>query len=330
MHTRNSTISLLVTLAALCGLFTWYARAQSNVGGGAAGTSGTVTALTCGVAGTTSCVITGAGSTSGSATLTWPAVAGTATNPVTSSNAIALPAGTNCTAPALTFGGDTTSGFIQHGSTVVTFCGNSTDGLAMYSAGLRVPSAAGYQFSNSSSSTATADTGLGRASAGVLTVDTGTIGNFAGTIKASGFNAAGTAGISAGSFTAVTAIASTDGLITTLTGTSDVRLKTNIHPFSRGVADLMRLHPARYHWNAKGQEITKFGPDVEQVGFTAQDVREAIPEAVGSEKHDGTDYLTISDRPILALLVNAVKQQQEEIERLKRELAELKATQATH
>jgi hypothetical protein len=50
------------------------------------------TAIQCGIAGTTSCVITGAGSTSGTATLTWPAVAGTTTNAITSSNNISAPA----------------------------------------------------------------------------------------------------------------------------------------------------------------------------------------------------------------------------------------------
>lgn len=46
----------------------------------------------CGLAGTTSCVITGAGSTSGTATLTWPAVSGTTTNAIVSSNNLSAPA----------------------------------------------------------------------------------------------------------------------------------------------------------------------------------------------------------------------------------------------
>ena len=56
-------------------------------------------------------------------------------------------------------------------------------------------------------------------------------------------------------------------------------------------------------------------------GFSAQDVQKAIPEAVG-ENQEG--YLTLSDRPIIAALVNAVKEQQEEIGELKQELAEIK------
>src|SRR5262249_24106258 len=115
------------------------------------------------------------------------------------------------------------------------------------------------------------------------------------------------------------------GLVTTLTGTSDMRLKANIHPFTRGLADILKLHPSLYQWNAKGQKITGFGPKVEQAGFVAQDVKKAIPEAVGTESHDGVEYLTFSERPILAALVNAVKQQQAEIAKLKKEIAILKA-----
>jgi hypothetical protein len=46
------------------------------------------TTFTCGVGGTTSCVITGSGSTSGTATITWPATAGTPSNPFVFSNAL--------------------------------------------------------------------------------------------------------------------------------------------------------------------------------------------------------------------------------------------------
>lgn len=55
------------------------------------------TAIQCGIAGTTSCVITGAGSTSGTASITWPAVAGTASNPLGFSNNIQLPQGNSYT-----------------------------------------------------------------------------------------------------------------------------------------------------------------------------------------------------------------------------------------
>ena len=78
-------------------------------------------------------------------------------------------------------------------------------------------------------------------------------------------------------------------------------------------------------------------PDDVNVGFIAQDVQPAIPEAVGSmktsdvEEDDGTgkkvkkkskreasEFLTLSDRPIIAALVNAVQELSAQIETLKK------------
>ncbi len=221
-------------------------------------------------------------------------------------------------------------------------------------------------FSNNSSSTGTpgfntslnlsstgvfswnSDTGISRGSTGgIIDFGTGAQGSTAGsldaanltvssTVRANGsFNAAGTAGVTAGSFTSITSIASTEGIITTLTGSSDVQLKTNIEPFTRSLTEIMQLHPSTYEWNRTGRIVTKFPLGFRQAGFVAQDVQAAIPEAVGSERdcirwsegdnprcQEAHDYLTLSDRPIIAALVNAVQEQQREIEDLKAQVAE--------
>jgi hypothetical protein len=84
--------------------FSTYLASPPAIGGTAAA-AGTFTALkgtseTCGIIGTTSCVISLNGSTSGTATITAPAVAGTISNPVASSNSISMPevtlAGNSC------------------------------------------------------------------------------------------------------------------------------------------------------------------------------------------------------------------------------------------
>jgi hypothetical protein len=48
---------------------------------------------------------------------------------------------------------------------------------------------------------------------------------------------------------------------------------------------------------------------------------------VGTEQHNGVDYLSLpqGDRPIVAALVNAVQEQQHEIEQLKAQIAALAA-----
>jgi Chaperone of endosialidase len=125
-----------------------------------------------------------------------------------------------------------------------------------------------------------------------------------GAVLAKAYFSNSTPGVSAGPLSSITSIQSSNGIVTTLTGTSDAKLKTNIHPFERGLDDIIKITPVTYQWNETGQKKTGFGADKIQAGFTAQDVQKAIPEAVGQE--DG--YLSLADRPIIAALVNAIKE----------------------
>lgn len=138
----------------------------------------------------------------------------------------------------------------------------------------------------------------------------------------SSYEANGTAGVSAGSFSSITAITSEFGLVTQLTGTSDARLK-NTEPYKGGLAEILNILPVRYTWNAKGQEHTGFSGDKEYVGFTAQNVQQSIPEAItATEKSkDGSEeYLSFDDRPVVAALVNAVKELAARVEELERKI----------
>lgn len=96
---------------------------------------------------------------------------------------------------------------------------------------------------------------------------------------------------------------------------SDARMKKDIRPFTGGLAALKRLLPVRFRWTHAMDKPDDNGqlPDRdltgEYVGFTAQNVREALPEAVKSGRKDanGNDSpLNYDDRAIIALLVNAV------------------------
>jgi hypothetical protein len=118
-----------------------------------------------------------------------------------------------------------------------------------------------------------------------------------------------------------------NGTLAVAEGTSDERLKTDIKPYPRGLETIISLHPSLYRWNEEGQKITGFPATLEQAGFIAQDVQRAIPEAVATEQHDGVDYLNLNSRPIVAALVNAVQEQQREIEELKAEVKALKVAQ---
>jgi len=82
---------------------------------------------------------------------------------------------------------------------------------------------------------------------------------------------------------------------------SDERLKNVDGDFTRGLSAVLKLSPISYHWNA----TSELDQTTQYAGFSAQNVQQAIPEAVG-ENPNG--YLSLNDRPVLAAVVNAVKE----------------------
>jgi hypothetical protein len=86
-----------------------------------------------------------------------------------------------------------------------------------------------------------------------------------------------------------------------VTVSSDERLKDKQGDFTRGLAAINSMSPVLYKWRPE----TGLDTQSTYAGFFAQDVQAAIPEAVSQ---DSRGYLTLADRPILAALVNAVKE----------------------
>jgi hypothetical protein len=115
-----------------------------------------------------------------------------------------------------------------------------------------------------------------------------------------------TVGVSAGPFAAITSIQTVGGIVTTLADVSDERLKDHT-PYIGGLAEILSITPVKYTWNAEGRRITGFGEDRQFVGFRAQDVKAAIPEAV-SQSVTNPEYFGFDDRPVIAALVNSVKE----------------------
>ena len=102
-----------------------------------------------------------------------------------------------------------------------------------------------------------------------------------------------------------------------LTVSSDERLKVLGGDFTKGLDALTKIQPINFHW----KENTGFDFENNYVGFSAQNVLKSLPEAV---KLDGNGYYTLSDRPIIAALVNSVKELRKENEALKAAILELK------
>jgi hypothetical protein len=110
---------------------------------------------------------------------------------------------------------------------------------------------------------------------------------------------------------------STTGKYTTAgwTHTSDIRLKENIVPVSNVLSDVLKLQGVRFSFISDNTKTR-------QIGFIAQDFEKVFPEFVVSD-NDG--YKSISYGQISAVLVEAIKEQQQQIESYKSENDNLKS-----
>jgi endosialidase-like protein len=128
-----------------------------------------------------------------------------------------------------------------------------------------------------------------------------------------------TAGLNTSLSGGIQTLTTIEGIVTAATATSDERLKTNIQPFTRGLDAVVAISPKTYQWNKEGQKYTGLPADLVQSGLIAQDVQKVIPEAIG---HEG-DYLSIDNRTLLAVLINAIKELAAENDSLKVRIATL-------
>lgn len=97
-----------------------------------------------------------------------------------------------------------------------------------------------------------------------------------------------------------------------LSVSSDERLKDLQGNFTTSLDALQNIEPIKYRWS----EDSGFDTSTLYAGFSAQNIKESIPEAVGEDKRG---FLTLSDRPILATVVNAVKDMWNSITELRNE-----------
>ncbi len=93
---------------------------------------------------------------------------------------------------------------------------------------------------------------------------------------------------------------------------SDRRLKDLDGDFSAGLGAIMQLHPIRYRY--KDENGMGIHDHDQHIGFVAQEVQKVIPEAV---TQNSKGYLLVNNDPILWTMLNAIKQQQKEIEDLR-------------
>lgn len=102
---------------------------------------------------------------------------------------------------------------------------------------------------------------------------------------------------------------------------SDERLKNIKGKYNSGLKAVMQLSPIRYEYlknNALGLKS-----EGEHIGFGAQALQKVIPEAV-TRNSDG--YLMVNNDPIIWTMLNAIKEQQKEIEQLKGQIKKLQTS----
>jgi hypothetical protein len=106
-------------------------------------------------------------------------------------------------------------------------------------------------------------------------------------------------------------IASAD--ITAYGSPSDINLKENIKPLDNSLSKILKLQGVTFDWK-EDSETRQYTNLKEDIGFIAQQVQEVMPELV--RKNDN-GLLSLRDKGITALLVEAIKEQQKQIEDLK-------------
>jgi hypothetical protein len=108
-----------------------------------------------------------------------------------------------------------------------------------------------------------------------------------------------------------------DGTLTT--ASSDISLKTNIVAFTNGLSAVLALRGVKYNWLSK-----PLGPP--KLGFIAQEVEKVLPEVVFTNPTDGLKGINYAE--ITAVLVEAIKEQQEQIQKLEEKLKDYESLMA--
>ncbi|MCR4438964.1 MAG: tail fiber domain-containing protein [bacterium] len=98
----------------------------------------------------------------------------------------------------------------------------------------------------------------------------------------------------------------TDPIADTWTTYSSKRWKTNVNPIQGALSKVQSLRGVSFDWKADGKH---------DIGLVAEEVGEVIPEVVTYEEN-GKDARSIDYGRLVAVLIEAIKEQQQEIQRL--------------
>jgi hypothetical protein len=109
-----------------------------------------------------------------------------------------------------------------------------------------------------------------------------------------------------------------DIIANSIAGSSDLRFKTNITPIENPLQKVLQLRGVNFDWNKNAFPDRGFS-ESKAIGFIAQEVEKVLPEVVQTEK-TAEGYKAVQYDKVVALLVEAIKEQQKQIDGLKLEL----------
>lgn len=107
-----------------------------------------------------------------------------------------------------------------------------------------------------------------------------------------------------------TTVYATNGTI----NTSDARMKKNIESLGYGLQEVLALNPVRYNWIDPSLTENK-------IGLIAQEVKKIVPEVVVGDETKETIGMNYSE--LVPVLINAIKDQQKQIDELKKRIESL-------
>ena len=99
---------------------------------------------------------------------------------------------------------------------------------------------------------------------------------------------------------------------------SDERLKDNIKLIKEPIKKIKQLRGVEYQWNGLQDTYPSGSFDS---GIIAQDVQKVLPQLV---KERGDGYLGVRQERLVGLLVESIKDQQEQIDDLRKQIKEMK------
>jgi hypothetical protein len=113
-----------------------------------------------------------------------------------------------------------------------------------------------------------------------------------------------------------------DIIANSIAGSSDIRFKKNIRPVENALDKVKALRGVYFNWNQEAFPDKHFGAQ-DELGFIAQEVEKVVPEIVTKDKTKD-EYRSVKYDKLVALLVEAIKEQQKQIDSLKLELKKKK------